>query len=220
MKYLSILLLLPVIGYSQKQNNIGDSILLKEVIVTATRQKANAINLPFSINQITATDIQAAAFRTAPESLIGATGVFVQKTNHGGGSPFVRALTGNQNLLLLDGIRINNSTYRFGPNQYFNTIDVFSIANMEVVRGTGSVQYGSDAMGGVIQVFSKPAKFQTANTWSGLGMFKMVSGDMEYSGRAELNYGSKNFAFHIGGSSRNFGDLIGGYHWSSKPIWL
>ncbi len=210
MKYLSILLLIPVIGFSQKQNNIVDSVLLKEVIVTATRQKASIINLPFSINQITANDIQTAAFRTAPESLVGATGVFVQKTNHGGGSPFVRALTGNQNLLLLDGIRVNNSTYRFGPNQYFNTIDVFSIAKMEVVRGTGSVQYGSDAMGGVIQVFSKPAKFQTAKTWSGIGMVKMVTGDMEYSGRAELDYGSKNFAFHIGGSSRNFGDLIGG----------
>ncbi|MEY2903180.1 MAG: hypothetical protein RLY89_2286 [Bacteroidota bacterium] len=210
MKYLFILLLVPVLGFSQQQDNVVDSILLKEVIVTATRQKTNTINLPFSINRITANEIQAAAFRTAPESLTGATGVFVQKTNHGGGSPFVRALTGNQNLLLLDGIRINNSTYRYGPNQYFNTIDVFSIASIEVVRGTGSVQYGSDAMGGVIQVFSKPAKFQTANTWSGLGMVKMVTGDMEYSGRAELDYRSKNFAFHIGGSNRNFGDLIGG----------
>ncbi|HQR94657.1 MAG TPA: Plug domain-containing protein, partial [Sediminibacterium sp.] len=96
----------------------------KEVIVTATRQKTNAINLPFSVNRISANEIQSAGFRTAPESLTGNTGIFVQKTNHGGGSPFVRALTGNQNLLLLDGIRLNNSTYRYGPNQYFNTIDV------------------------------------------------------------------------------------------------
>lgn len=210
MKFTILLLLLPAIGLAQQQETIADSSALKEVIVTATRQKSSIIDLPFSINKIGSDQIMAANLRTAPESLTGATGVFVQKTNHGGGSPFVRALTGNQNLLLLDGIRINNSTYRYGPNQYFNTIDVFSIANMEVVRGTGSVQYGSDAMGGVIQVFSKPAKFNIHKTWSGLGMIKAVSGDIEYSGRAELDYGSKNFAFHIGASSRNFGDLIGG----------
>lgn len=210
MKYLFILLSIPVIGFSQSKNNTGDSLFLKEVIVTATRQKANTINLPFSVNRISSNEIQAAAFRTAPESLTGATGVFVQKTNHGGGSPFVRALTGNQNLLLLDGIRLNNSTYRYGPNQYFNTIDVFSIASIEVVRGTGSVQYGSDAMGGVIQVFSKAANFNSQNSWSGSVLGKMVSGNMEYTGRVELEYSSKNFGLHIGGSSRNFGDLIGG----------
>jgi hemoglobin/transferrin/lactoferrin receptor protein len=210
MKYLFILLSIPVLGFSQSNNNLGDSAFLKEVIVTATRQKTNAINLPFSVNRISANEIQSAGFRTAPESLTGNTGIFVQKTNHGGGSPFVRALTGNQNLLLLDGIRLNNSTYRYGPNQYFNTIDVYSIASIEVVRGTGSVQYGSDAMGGVIQVFSKAANFNTNNSWSGSVLGKMVSGNMEYTGRAEIEYSSKNFAFHIGGSSRNFGDLIGG----------
>ena len=62
-------------------------------------------------------------FRTTPESLVGTTGVFIQKTNHGGGSPFIRGLTGNQTLILIDGIRVNNSTFRYGPNQYFNTID-------------------------------------------------------------------------------------------------
>ena len=43
---------------------------------------------------------------------------------------------------------------RYGPNQYFNTIDVFSLDRMEVLRGSGSVQYGSDALGGTIQAFS------------------------------------------------------------------
>ena len=209
MKYL-FLLFFPIVGFAQKPATKADSFLLKEVIVTATRQKANIINLPFSINRVAANEIQATADRTAPESLIGATGVFVQKTNHGGGSPFIRALTGNQNLLLLDGIRINNSTYRYGPNQYFNTIDVFSIGSIEVVRGSGSVQYGSDAMGGVIQVFSKSANFQNKNTWSGLGMLKMISSNMEYTARAELDYGSKNMAIHLGASTRDFGDLVGG----------
>ena len=57
-------------------------------------------------------------------------------------------------MLLVDGIRLSNATVRYGPNQYFNTIDVFSIEKIEVLRGGGSVQYGSDAIGGTIQTFS------------------------------------------------------------------
>jgi outer membrane receptor protein involved in Fe transport len=188
---------------------ISDS-SLQEVVVTATRQKAKLINLPFSVNKISSADIQSYSFRTAPESLNGSTGVFVQKTNHGGGSPFIRTLTGNQNLLLVDGIRMNNSTYRYGPNQYMNTIDMFSIASLEVVRGTGSVQYGSDAMGGVIQVMSKSSSFSAKPAWNANLLGKIVSSDMEYSGRAEVNYQSQNFTIHAGFSSRKFGDLLGG----------
>lgn len=190
------------------QNSTDSS--LQEVIVTATRQKASLINLPFSINKVTAKDILSYSFRTSPESLNGSTGVFVQKTNHGGGSPFIRTLTGNQNLLLIDGIRMNNSTYRYGPNQFLNTIDVLSIASLEVVRGTGSVQYGSDAMGGVIQVISKSSSFSAKPEWNANLLGKIVSSDMEYSGRSEVNYQSQNFTIQAGFSSRKFGELLGG----------
>lgn len=197
-------------GYSEiKAQSVTDS-TLNEVIVTATRQKSSPNNLPYSLNKITATDIHNYSFRTTPEALSGATGIFVQKTNLGGGSPFIRALTGNQNLLLIDGIRMNNSTYRYGPNQYMNTIDLFSISSIEVVQGSGSVQYGSDAMGGVIQVFSKSGNFSQKPKWD-LGLIgKMVSADMEYSGRAEVGYQSKKFNLIAGMTTRKFGDLIGG----------
>lgn len=207
MKKIVLFLLLPISGFSQ---NVSQDSSLQEVIVTATRQQTSIINLPYSVNKITASNVESFSFRTVPESLNGATGVFVQKTNQGGGSPFIRSLTGNQNLLLLDGIRMNNSTYRYGPNQYLNTIDVFSIANMEVVRGTGSVQYGSDAMGGVIQVFSKSSSFTEKPTWNISLLGKMVSSDMEYSSRGEFYYHSKNLTILVGITRRKFGDLLGG----------
>ena len=90
--------------------------------------------------------------RTVPEALWGAPGVFVQQTNHGGGSPILRGMIGPQNLILIDGVRLNNSVYRTGPLQYLNLIDPLSVSGIEVLRGPGSVLYGSDAMGGVIQV--------------------------------------------------------------------
>ena len=129
-------------------------------------------------------------YRTSPEALSGTTGVFVQKTNHGGGSPFVRGLTGNQTLLLMDGIRLNNATYRYGPNQYFNTIDAWTVSKIELARGTGSVQYGSDALGGVIQVFTKDPSFNKDAKLHTTVRGKLATQDIEYSGRAVMEYQS------------------------------
>ena len=72
------------------------------------------------------------------------------KTAHAQGSAFVRGLTGQQTLLMFDGIRLNNSTYRQGPNQYFFTLDAQTIDSIVVRRGGASARYGSDAIGGVI----------------------------------------------------------------------
>jgi outer membrane receptor protein involved in Fe transport len=82
-------------------------------------------------------------------------GVLMQSTASGQASPFVRGLTGQQVLILVDGIRLNNSTFRFGPNQYFNTIDPGMVDHIEVLRGQGSVLWGSDAIGGAINVVTR-----------------------------------------------------------------
>jgi hemoglobin/transferrin/lactoferrin receptor protein len=186
------------------------AVLLKEVMVTATRNSQSSLLSPYSVSKLSLQGIDQFQSRTTPEALIGNAGVFVQKTNHGGGSPFVRSLTGNQNLLMIDGIRLNNATYRYGPNQYFNTIDLFSVGSIEVARGTGSVQYGSDAMGGVIQVFTKDPGFSKKSSWSGNIIGRILGNDAEYSGRAELAYSNAKTAFQIGYTERKFGDLPGG----------
>ncbi|MEJ7673465.1 MAG: TonB-dependent receptor plug domain-containing protein [Chitinophagaceae bacterium] len=185
--------------------------LLDEVIITSQRKPQKAFDIPYNIQSVTKFNIENYRPRTTPEALMGVNGVFIQKTNHGGGSPFLRGLTGNQTLILVDGIRMNNSTFRYGPNQYLNTIDAFTISKIEVAKGTGSVQYGSDAIGGVLQIFTNEADFSIDKPeWAGKAVGKYMTGDMEKTIRGEGSYSSKKVSTIMGATYRNFGDLRGG----------
>lgn len=184
---------------------------LHEVVLTAQRSKQENIRVPYSVSAVPGTTLQDFSPRSTPEALMGLPGVFVQKTNHGGGSPFVRGLTGNQTLILVDGIRMNNSIFRYGPNQYLNTIDAYTIGRIEIAKGTGSVQYGTDAMGGVVQVFTKePAFNPEKSVVQGKLIGKYMTGGMERTGRGEIQYAGKRFSMLAGISRKNFGDFIGG----------
>ncbi|MFT3844120.1 MAG: TonB-dependent receptor [Lacibacter sp.] len=198
--------------YAQADSTVKE---LGEVIVSANRIAQKETEIPYTVKSVSKTDLNRFSPRTAPEALMGLNGVFVQKTNHGGGSAFVRGLTGNQTLILVDGIRLNNSTFRYGPNQYLNTIDAYTIYRMEVARGTGSVQYGTDAMGGVIHVITKDPQWKNeenknSKSLSGAAIAKWMSGNMEQTARAELQYSAGKLAVAGGITVRKFGDVIGG----------
>jgi hemoglobin/transferrin/lactoferrin receptor protein len=183
---------------------------LGEVVITANRYGSLQIKTPEAIRVIDKKSIQNFQVRTAPEVLLITPSVFVQKTNHGGGSPFLRGLTGNQTLLLVDGIRLSNATARYGPNQYFNTIDVFSIEKIEVLRGGGSVMYGSDAIGGTIQTFSHEVVTSKKPHCGSTLLSRIATQGMEQSLNGTINYSNKRAAFRAGATWRNFGDLVGG----------
>ncbi|MCF8452864.1 MAG: TonB-dependent receptor [Pedobacter sp.] len=190
---------------------ISQSGSLPEVqILSASRRNTSSVHLPFASSVLNLPAQSENIPRTVPESLNIIPGVFVQKTNHGGGSPFIRGLTGNQTLILIDGIRLNNSTFRYGPNQYLNTIDPFSVNKIEVLRGSGSVQYGSDAIGGVIQIFTKDPGYTPENSFKGSVSGRFGSSKMEQSGSTELSYSTSKMVLSGILGIKNFGDLIGG----------
>ncbi|VAW24829.1 TonB-dependent receptor [hydrothermal vent metagenome] len=185
--------------------------LNNEIVVTASRNELISFKTPDAISVLSKQDIQTNAPRSMAEALIGVTGVWMQKTNHGGGSPFIRGLTGNQTLILIDGIRLNNSAFRYGPNQYFNTIGLFTVRQVEVIRGKGSVLYGSDALGGVINVITKSPEFKTGKPQlAGLTDGKLMSHGMEQSVAGQLAYQAANFSILGTASFKNFGDLYAG----------
>ncbi|MFZ9402931.1 MAG: TonB-dependent receptor plug domain-containing protein [Sediminibacterium sp.] len=183
---------------------------LEEVIVTATRMPVSTQQVPFTFTVKDSKKNSILFDRTVPESLSSLPGVFIQKTNHGGGSPFVRGMTGNQNLILIDGFRLNNSIFRYGPNQYLTLLDAQSVDRVEVVKGTGSVQFGSDALGGVINVLTYTPQFTATPTWAPILNIRGTSAGMEKTIRPSIGYSNRKVAIVVASCYSDFGDLKGG----------
>jgi hemoglobin/transferrin/lactoferrin receptor protein len=191
---------------------IEEPFRLEAVSVTATRLEKPIFETAENVSVVTGEEILARGFRTTPLALHELPGISVQQTNLGGGSPFIRGLTGNQTLILVDGVRLNNSTFRFGPNQYLNTIDPFTIDRIEVVRGPASVLYGSDAIGGVIHVITRKREdFERDAGGGGRAIGRFASAAREKTGHLEIQGNVRRFGGLLAGSYTDFGDLTGGH---------
>jgi hemoglobin/transferrin/lactoferrin receptor protein len=187
--------------------------LLDPLVVTATRTPQAESDVPYTTSYLDADYIQDNDRRTLPDILQYTPGVLVQKTAYGHGSPFIRGVTGRQNLLLMDGVRINNSTYRGGPVQYWNTIDSLSLDHIELVKSQGSVLYGSDAVGGTLNAFGTFSDFRARQAdqvfFGGSGSYEYrTSGEGSSIGRieAETGVGGK-FGIKLGISAKDYGDI-------------
>ena len=149
--------------------------------------------------------------RSATDALLHLPGVLVQKTAPLQASPFVRGFTGYRNLLLIDGIRLNNAAMRSGPNQYWSTIDSYTIDRLELVRGPMSVLYGSDAVGGTVNVITRRRKSFAPGTWvGGLASLRGASGEEALFARFEFEGNSGGFGWLGGISGKQYGDIQSG----------
>ena len=188
-----------------------EALYLPEVVVTTTRSEKDSFWTPHSVSLISEEEIALSNASSTPELLVGHPGILVQKTNPGGGSPFIRGVTGKHILLLVDGVRLNNSLYRYGPHQYLNTIEPNQIERIEVVRGPASVLYGSDALGGVINIITKKRKdFSRDHGLDGVLSGRYGSADQNYAGRAQVSGNLHSFGYIAGGGYKDFDHLRGG----------
>jgi hemoglobin/transferrin/lactoferrin receptor protein len=186
---------------------------LDPLIVTASRTESSIGAAPYTGSHFSSEEFRENTVRTLPDALRYVPGVLVQKTTYGHGSPFIRGFTGRQNLFLIDGIRFNNSTFRGGPVQYWNTVDSLSLDHFELIRSQGSVLYGSDAAGGTLNAFTKSADYGSEAEGQ---VFSHGSAYYEYRsngrgshiGRLETQTGiGGKFGLHLGISAKEFGDI-------------
>lgn len=187
--------------------------LLDPLLVTASRSEQPSSQAAYSTEIISAEFLRENTRRTLPDALQYTPGVLLQKTAHGHGSPFIRGFTGRQNLLLVDGVRLNNSTIRSGPVQYWNTVDSLSIDHLELIKSQGSVLYGSDAIGGTLNAFTKSSAFRerTADqvyTGCAAAYEFRANGQGSHVGRLETETGiGGKFGVWLGLSAKDFGDI-------------
>lgn len=186
--------------------------LLRFKVVTATAVPTDPFDLPYMAQILSREDYERLLPRTMPHFLEDVPGVMLQKTAHGQISPYIRGFTGFRTLLLVDGIRVNNSVFREGPNQYWNTVDPLSLDRVEVVKGPSSVLYGSDAIGGTVNALSTGYRnVGDGTTWGGRVFHRFSSAERSATTRVELGAGSRErFGLHLGASLKKFGDLRGG----------
>jgi hemoglobin/transferrin/lactoferrin receptor protein len=145
-----------------------------------------------------------------PQALREVPGVHIQQTTAGQGSPFVRGLTGQQVLSLINGVRFNNSTFRPGANQYTALIDPDFAERVEIVRGPGSAQYGSDSLGGTINVLTRPVDVSDSFAMHGGINTYFASADLSGGASAKVSGGSHNWGFLIGAAGHRTQDLRSG----------
>jgi len=159
---------------------------------------------------VTREDLDERQPRSAPDALRWEPGVYVQQTAAAQGSAYLRGRTGQQTLLLFDGVRLNNSLWRQGPNQYFFTIDTRTLAAIEVMRGGASTRYGSDAIGGVLHAVPRDPGFGGRRIRPRIQL-RAGSADRELGGRVETSARlGDDLALLAGLGYRDVGLLEGG----------
>jgi len=178
-----------------------------DVIVTARRIREKAYDIPTMVTSISVQEIQEQSISQTPELLRGAVGVNIQKTNQGGGSPIIRGMKSNKILLMVDGIRMNNSTYRGGNYQYLNTIDAQIIERIEVVHGPNAVMYGSDALGGVVHVITKIPDVTRQSTLGGGVNSQLSTADATRMINAQVEYTNPRWAGRFSGGYKAYGNV-------------
>jgi outer membrane receptor protein involved in Fe transport len=177
------------------------------LVYSVNRTPERPFDTTRAVQVITREDIWRRAARTLPELLMNEAGLFVQQTNYGGGSPIVRGLMGKQVVILVDGVRINNATFRFGPLQYLNTIDLSSVERIEIVRGVESV-LGSDSLGGLVNVILKkgpPSRLNQA--FGGTVSTRFSTADTAVTSHAEVFDKVGGLRYSAGATYRDTGDV-------------
>ena len=175
---------------NQNQNNIKNSAEKKIFISKKEIEKLNTENLADLLEK--------------------KGGISVQKSQFGGGSPNIRGFEANKILLVLDGVRLNNAIYRSGHLQNIITIDESILENTEVVFGPSSVLYGSDALGGTINMLTKKLYFSNEPNIESSFFTRYASAYNGFSTHQSLLYESKKFSIFNAITLKDYGDVIMG----------
>ena len=207
-----------VLLYPESQN-------LDEVILSVARSASSVNQIAEKVSVIKSEDLFISSPSSGAEMLELSPGVRIQKSQGGGGSPIIRGFEANRVLIVVDGVRMNNAIYRSGHLQNSITIDPSNIERAEVIFGSSSVGYGSDAMGGVIHYYTKNPILKNSKKISSSFTSNFNSANNSVTNNFNTNYSSDNWGSITSISISKYGDIkMGkkrnhGYsNWGLNPI--
>lgn len=216
----------------EKQKSEG-TLRLPEIVVTPTRREADPFQVPYSVQSLGAGRLEETAPSHLTEALSEVPGVMAQDSAYAQAAPSIRGFAGSRVLMLIDGIRYNNSVFRRGPNEPWATVDALSISRLELVKGPSSALYGSDAVGGTVNAIPSTRDPRDGGGWDRRVHFRAASAEHSTVERVELSgLPSKRLGLLLGYSRKDFGDQDAGqptgrqeataYHerdWDGALVW-
>ncbi len=182
---------------------------LDEVVVSANKWEQKRSEVPNEIIVINKTALILNNPATTADMFSQTNAVFVQKSQLGGGSPMIRGFAANKILFVLDGIRMNNAIYRSGNLQNILQADVNSIGSAEIILGPGTNIYGSDALGGVMDIHIKNPVLNNDTNWKSNGniFLRLGSAAFEKTIHTGINIANNKTALLTLISFSDFDDL-------------
>lgn len=181
---------------------------LQEVVVYANKFPSLSKNIVQQVGLISNKNLIQQQANTA--DILTASGqVFVQKSQLGGGSPIIRGFEASRVLLMVDGVRMNSAIFRAGHLQNIITVDNMSLDRVEVLYGPSSTMYGSDALGGVVNLYTLQPKLNTSKQWKSNGnlALRYANGQNEQREHVDVNIANDKWAFLTSFTNSTFGDL-------------
>ena len=164
---------------------------LANVVVTATRTETPENQIGSAVSVITAAEIAAKHITSVADALRTVPGLDVVRAGGQGQltSVFMRGANANHTLVMMDGVEMNDPSHPTGAFD-FAFLQTENIERIEILRGAASAVYGSDAIGGVINIISKkgngPAKFSASAEGGSFGTWK--TGGAVSGGTDRVNY--------------------------------
>jgi len=179
---------------------------LDNVILSVSRTKSKKQSIAEQVKVIDYTEALKYIPGTTADLLEDAGNIVVQKTQGGAGSPIIRGLEANRVLLVIDGIRLNNAISRTGHLHTSITVNPLILDRTEIIYGPSSI-YGSDALGGVINFYTKTPVINNYKKLSGGASGSYASATNTTSFNFNTDVSSKKWATSFAFSYNDFGNI-------------
>lgn len=192
-------------AYAQRTN--GESsrdttsvVRMAPITITATRSEISTFRAPQPVQVVTRDRIAERLPNNVAELFREMPGIDMMGVGPNQGRPSIRGQRGQRILVLADGLRLNNSRRQQDFGELPGLVDVANIERVEVVRGPASVLYGSDAIGGVVNLITRVPSIEGLH---GSATYRFSSHDAQHKGAANLFGRFGRFGFSASGSYRD-----------------